>query len=125
MYYNIYIYTNSSKLYCGKVLDLLRNKFFNFSVEKIFCRDDKSISWIKQLSLFCENYDDLTGNTYSYANLHINLHINLHDYVDVDLPDDKLLILSNRLFKINNVYNQEHRENENFNIKDLIIKYKL
>jgi hypothetical protein len=45
--------------------------------------------------------------------------------VDVDSPDDKLLILSNRLFKINNVYNQEHRENENFNIKDLIIKYKL
>ena len=58
MYFNLYIYTNSQEIYCHNVIDLLKNKYQNFEIKKVLCKNTSG-SLIKQLSIICDNQDDL------------------------------------------------------------------
>ena len=146
MYFYIYIYTNSSKIYCDNVLNLLKLKYFNFEVKKIICRND-TLSYIKQLSIISDNADDLHFLTdIPEYNEFRKKTIIIDDTIDVwkfdkdnlividpyksifekdKLPDDILLILTNRLFLIYNLFYLNIEENSDFDIKNLIFKYKL
>lgn len=152
MYFNLYIYTNSSKKYCMKIIDLLKKQFFNFDIKKIICRED-NLSLIKNLSVISENMDDLhfleeIPSYYDFRNNTIIIDdseiiwnndkenlllVNPFVYNDSlisnntsdKLLDDTLLILSNRLFTIYNFFISNYELNYNFNIRNLISKYKL
>jgi TFIIF-interacting CTD phosphatase-like protein len=152
MYFNLYIYTNSSKKYCISILDLIKKKFFNFDIKKIICRED-NFSLIKNLTTITDNIDDLhfLEEIPSYNDF-INKTIIIDDSEIIwqndkenlfqvkpfinddsiftknsadDILDDTLLILSNRLFTIYNFYISNYEQNNNFNIRNLISKYKL
>lgn len=147
MYFNIYIYTNSHSIYCQNIINLLRNKYINFEIKKIICRNSNNDSFIKQLSVICESQDDLhfLTNMLNY-NEFIKKTIIIDDNIDVwkfdndnlidvesfnelsfknNLIDDTLLILTNRLFIIYNYYISNYNIISNFDIKKLISKYKL
>ncbi len=153
MYFNLYIYTNSQEIYCNNIINLLRNKYLYFEIKKIICKN-KNSSYIKRLSLFYDNIDDLH---FVYSNLTFNEFIEktiiIDDNSDVwkfdkenlisvdsfseskynldlnkdEIFDDTLLILSNRLFTIYNLYflNLDKDNDNNNQIKKLISKYKL
>jgi TFIIF-interacting CTD phosphatase-like protein len=144
MYFNIYIYTNSHSIYCQNIINLLRNKFLYFEIKKIICRNNNCDSLIKQLSKIYDCQDDLhfLVNSLDYEEF-IKKTIIIDDNIDVwkfdednlievkyfnehilqnKLIDDTLLILTNRLFIIHNNYISNYN---NFNIKNLISKYKL
>jgi len=150
MYYNLYIYTNSQEIYCNNIINLLRNKYLYFEIKKIICRK-KNSSLIKYLSIFYDNIDDLhfEYNTINYSEF-VNKTMIVDDNIDVwkfdkeniigvnsfdesnyDLDlnqdkviDDTLLILTNKLFIIYNLYFSKSDEN-NKDIKKLISKHKL
>lgn len=147
MYFNLFIYTNSQEIYCTNIINLLRDKYLYFDIKKIICRNKNSSS-IKQLSLFCDNTDDLHFliNNLTYTEF-IEKTIIIDDNIcvwefdkenifDVDsfneltnknnigddkLPDDTLLILADRLFIIYNLYLLNN--DNNFDVKKLISKY--
>lgn len=145
MYFNLYIYTNSVNVYCNNIIDLLKNKYSYFEIKKIICRNNNNESYIKQLSLFCENQDDLhfLNNIPNY-NEFLKKTIIIDDNIEVwkydfdnlinikpynqnncNINDDTLLILTNRLFLINNFYITSYKNDINYDIKKLISKYKL
>ncbi len=150
MYFNLYIYTNSQEVYCNNIINLLRKKYLHFEIKKIICKKKNSSS-IKQLSLFCDNIDDLhfMTNNLNYDEF-IEKTVIIDDNIEVwkfdkenlinvnsfnesmykidfykhEIFDDTLLILTNRLFIIYNLYFSNSGENNN-DIKKLISKYKL
>ena len=147
MYFNIYIYTNSHSIYCHNVVNLLRTKYLYFEIKKIICRNTNNFCLVKQLSVICDNQDDLHFliNTLNYEEF-IKKTIIIDDNIDVwkfdndnlievesfnestfknNLIDDTLLILTNRLFIIHNYYISNYNIICNFDIKKLISKYKL
>jgi TFIIF-interacting CTD phosphatase-like protein len=143
MYFNLYIYTNSHSIYCKNIIDLLTKKYSYFEIKKVICRN-ASNSLIKQLSAFCDNYDDLhflygipSYNEFTKISIIIDDDIDIWKYdsdnlINVkpfngynennDLPDDTLLILTNRLFFIHNYF---FDNKNNYDVKKLISKYKL
>ena len=146
MYFNLYIYTNSHSFYCENIIDLLIKKYSYFEIKKVICRNESN-SLIKQLSAFCDNQDDLhflndipTYNEFTKISIIIDDDINVWKY-DFDnlinvkpfnmfdesnnLPDDTLLILTNRLFLIHYYFFSNNELDVNYDIKKLISKYKL
>jgi TFIIF-interacting CTD phosphatase-like protein len=147
IYFNLYIYTNSQEIYCKNVINLLRNKYLYFEIKKIISRNN-NYSLIKQLSLICDNIDDLhfMTNNLNY-NEFVNKTIIIDDNIDIwkfdkenlinvnsfnestnktnlykdEILDDTLLILANRIFIIYNLFFLD----SNNDIKKLISKYKL
>lgn len=110
--------------------------------------DKKNLIDIKKFIVGEDNYTaniDLNDNFVLDKNIHNNSLIYLNDEFDKDNPnqynifngynfifsnknsikDDILLILSNRLFIIYNLYMEKYVIDENFNIQELIRKYKL
>lgn len=152
MYYNIYIYTNSLKNYCDKIIDCLKNKYFNFKIKKVICRNNTNFSYIKKLyNIIDSEYDDLhfmeNNNYVDFINKTIiiddneeiwtldkNNVIKIKPYIkkdifDIDnnlinIEDDTLLLLSHKLFIIYNKYIENINVNLDFNIQNIILKYK-
>jgi TFIIF-interacting CTD phosphatase-like protein len=152
LYFNIYIYTNSQNIYCNNIINLLKKKYPYLEIKKIICRND-SLSYIKKLSLFCDNIDDLHFlndipiytefvkktiiidddiNIWKYDTdnlINIKPYIINKNYFNLPdntlLIDDTLLILTNRLFLIYNFFHINYENDINFDIKNLILKYKL
>lgn len=145
MYYNLYIYTNSHSEYCSNVINLLKKKYSDFDIKKIICRNN-SYTWIKQLSLITNEYDDLhflseENNYFEFVKKTIIIDdnieiwnfdksnvINIQSFNELNYksmpPDDTLLILTNRLFSIHNFFFNSD-VNNNCDVKYLISKYKL
>lgn len=199
IYFNIYIYTNSNKIYCFNVIELIKKKFNNFKVTKVIHREINN-SLIKSLGFLCENIDDLhfldnisnydnfikktiiiddcfevwkydyknlinvkkfiigkenkddnkiinyysdtncnkinenndynndnNDNKTNYSNGYYNIFDN-YNFLFFNkniIKDDILLILSNRLFAIYNLYAEKYKLDPEYNIQELISKYKL
>jgi hypothetical protein len=141
MYFNLYVYTNSQEIYCKNIINLLREKYLYFEIKKIICRNDNT-SLIKRLSLICENHDDLHFLN-AITNYHdfVKETIIIDDNIDVwkfdknnvinvkkydesvnffklsndAIFDDTLLILTNRLFLIYNLYFSDFSNNDTNN----------
>lgn len=153
MYFNLYIYTNSYSLYCNNIISLLKDKFSYFEIKKVIYRT-KNSTLIKQLSLICDNQDDLhflhnipNYDEFSKMSIIIDDNIDIWKYdkdnvisvkpfeeinIDEKIPDDTLLILTNRLFFLHyKFFYIDINENNIRNISDindikkLISKYKL
>ena len=152
MYFNIYIYTNSKKIYCDNVIKILKNKYMNFDIKKIISVDE-SKSLIKRLNFICENTDDLhfLSDTFEYIDFakktiiiddsievwHFDKknvfmvtkytkYLNFfEESIDEIKPDDTLLIISNRLFTIHNFFCTNNKQNTDTDITELIEKFKL
>lgn len=142
MYFNLYIYTNSQDIYCYHIIDLLKKKYQNFEIKKVLCKNTTG-SLIKQLSIICDNQDDLhfLNNVPVYSEFikktiiiddDINVwKFDLDNLIDIkpfdenNLPDNILLILTNRLFLIHYFFFSNNKLDNNYDVKKLISKYKL
>lgn len=146
MYFNLYIYTNSQEIYCHNVINLLKNKYQNFEIKKVLCKNTTG-TLIKQLSMICDNQDDLhfLNNVPIYSEFIKKTIIidddknvwkfDLDNLIDVkpfnkidndtNLPDDTLLILTNRLFLIYCFFFSDNKFDNIYDIKKLISQYKL
>lgn len=152
MYFNLFIYTNSQSVYCENIIKMLKNKYSDFEIKKIICKNDTD-TMIKQLAVICENQDDLhfLNNVPNYSkfvkktiiiddDVHvwkfdidnlINVRPFNFDNIGINSAkstcgiDDTLLILTNRLFIIYNFYNVNILVDNNYDVKKLISKYKL
>lgn len=146
MYFNLYIYTNSQDIYCHHIIDLLKKKYQNFEIKNILCINTTG-SLIKQLSIICDNQDDLhflnnipTHSEFIKKTIIIDddknvwkfdldnlIDVKPFDEIDIEtnFPDDTLLILTNRLFLIHYFFFSNSKFDDNYDVKKLISKYKL
>jgi TFIIF-interacting CTD phosphatase-like protein len=146
MYFNLYIYTNSQSIYCINIINLLKKKYQNFDIKKILCKNTTNSS-IKQLSIICDNQDDLhflnnipTYSEFIKKTIIIDDNKNVWKYdsdnlidikafneidINTNLLDDTLLIITNRLFLIYNFFFFNTKLDDNNDVKKIISKYKL